>query len=99
MWEGITPATLGYAHITIAKPVADKELTIRMVAPVQSSSKFGQVKELAGGVANQLDRAKAEKGKTELRIVEADLLTPMSENATPTPRKTAKQPAKKHRRK
>ena len=74
VWEGITPSTLGYAHITIDQPVAAKELTIKMVAPVQNSQKFGQVKELAGGVANELDRMKSEKGKTELRIVEVDLL-------------------------
>ena len=74
VWEGITPASLGYVHLTIDKPVAAKDLTIRMVAPVQNSTKFGQVKELAGGVANELDRVKSEKGKVELRIVEADLL-------------------------
>ncbi|MBR1548603.1 MAG: DUF4982 domain-containing protein, partial [Prevotella sp.] len=75
VWEGITPATLGYAHITIDRPVSDRELTIRMVAPVQNSNKFGQVKELAGGAANEMDRIKTQKGKTELRIVEADLLS------------------------
>lgn len=74
VWEGLTPATLGYAHITIPQPVAAKDITIKMVAPVQNSKKFGQVKELAGGVANELDRMKTEKGKTELRIVEVDLL-------------------------
>ena len=74
MWQGITPATLGYAHIHIDQPVAANELTIKMVGPVQNSSKFGQVKELAGGVANELDRMKTAKGKTELRIVEVDLL-------------------------
>ncbi|MBR1933188.1 MAG: DUF4982 domain-containing protein [Prevotella sp.] len=74
VWEGITPATLGYAHIHIDQPVAAKELTIKMVAPVTDSKKFGQVKELAGGVANEMDRMKSAKGKTELRIVEVDLL-------------------------
>ena len=74
VWEGITPATLGYAHISIDHPVAAKELTIKMVAPVQDSKKFGLVKELAGGVANEMDRMKSAKGKTELRIVEVDLL-------------------------
>ena len=74
VWEGLTPATLGYAHITIGQPVAAKELTIKMVAPVQDSKKFGLVKELAGGVANEMDRMKSAKGKTELRIVEVDLL-------------------------
>ena len=74
VWEGITPATLGYVHISIDQPVAAKELTIKMVAPVQDSKKFGLVKELAGGVANEMDRMKSAKGKTELRIVEVDLL-------------------------
>ena len=74
VWEGITPATLGYVHISIAQPVAAKELTIKMVGPAQDSSKFGNTKELAGGVANEMDRMKSEKGKTELRIVEADLM-------------------------
>jgi len=73
VWEGVTPATLGYVHLTIAQPVAASEITIRMVGPVQQSTRFGQVKELAGGVANELDRARTEQGKTELRIVEADI--------------------------
>ena len=74
VWEGITPASLGYVHISIDQPVAAKELTIKMVAPAQDSKKFGLVKELAGGVANEMDRMKSAKGKTELRIVEVDLL-------------------------
>jgi hypothetical protein len=45
-----------------------------MVAPVQDSKKFGLIKELAGGAANEMDRMKSNKGKTELRIVEIDML-------------------------
>ena len=74
VWEGVTPASLGYVHIAIPAPVASKELTIKMVGPAQDSQKFGLVKELAGGVANEMDRMKSAKGKTELRIVEIDLL-------------------------
>jgi hypothetical protein len=74
VWEGVTPATLGYVHISIGQPVAAKDLTIRMVAPAQDSRKFGLVKELAGGVANEMDRMKSAQGKTELRIVEVDVL-------------------------
>ena len=74
VWGGITPASLGYVHIAIDRPVAAKELTIRMIGPAQDSNKFGMVKELAGGVANEMDRMKTAKGKTELRIVEADIL-------------------------
>ena len=74
VWEGITPATLGYVHLSIDNPVAANDITIRMVAPVQDSAKFGQVKELAGGAANEMDRIRSEKGKVELRIVELDLM-------------------------
>ena len=74
VWEGITDATLGYVHLNIDKPVKSNQLTIKMVGPVQDSKKFGLVKELAGGVANEMDRMKTAKGKVELRIVEADLL-------------------------
>ena len=74
VWQGITPATLGYVHLTIPKPVAARDVTIRMVGPAQNSARFGQVKELAGGVANELDRARSADGKVELRIVEADFM-------------------------
>jgi hypothetical protein len=74
VWEGITYATLGYVHIPISKPVAAQELTIRMLAPVQDSNAFGDVKELAGGNAGELDRLKTTQGTVQLRIVEADLL-------------------------
>ncbi len=74
VWEGITPATLGYAHIRIERPVAADRITLRMVGPAQQSNRFGQVTELAGGVANEFDRVKTAKGKTELRIVEVDVL-------------------------
>jgi len=74
IWAGITDATLGYVHLKIEKPVAAKELTIKMIGPAQSNSKYGQIKELAGGVANELDRIASAKGKTELRIIEVDVL-------------------------
>ena len=66
VWEGVTPASLGYVHMSIAEPVDAKELTIKMIAPSQDSKKFGLVKELAGGVANEMDRMKSSKGKALL---------------------------------
>lgn len=74
MWEGLTDATLGYCHISIAQPVQSDRLTIRMVGPAQDSSRFGDAKELAGGNAGEFDRIRAANGKVELRIVEADFL-------------------------
>ena len=78
MWEGLTEATLGYAHINITQPVRANRITIRMVGPVQDSNKFGDTKELAGGNAGEFDRIRAAEGKVELRIVEADLLEKVS---------------------
>ena len=72
VWEGVTPASLGYVHLSIAKPVKTKELTLRMVGPVVDSSAFGQVTELAGGAANAMDRLKSDNARTDLRIVEAE---------------------------
>lgn len=74
VWEGLTYPTLGYVHIHIDKPVTASDLTIKMIAPSTDSSKYGDVKELAGGKANELDRFVSAKGKVELRIVEVDLL-------------------------
>ena len=74
IWEGITPASLGYVHLHIDKPIAAAKYTIKMVAPVQDSTLFGDTKELAGGNAGELDRVKSQKGKLDLRIVEADFM-------------------------
>ncbi len=74
VWEGVTDATLGYAHIHIAQPVSSDRLTLRMIGPVQDSSRFGDTKELAGGNAGELDRFRSAPGKVELRIVEVDML-------------------------
>ena len=74
VWQGVTDASLGYAHIAIDQPVKSDRLTIKMVGPAQNSSRFGDTKELAGGNAGEFDRIRSAKGKTELRIVEIDLL-------------------------
>ncbi|MBM6992845.1 MAG: DUF4982 domain-containing protein [Prevotella sp.] len=74
VWEGVTYATLGYVHIPIPKSVKSDKITIKMLGPSQDSSKFGELKELAGGATGELDRMISSKGKTELRIVEIDFL-------------------------
>jgi hypothetical protein len=77
VWEGMTDATLGYAHIHIAQPVRSDRITLRMVGPAQDSSRFGDTKELAGGNAGELDRLRSAPGRVELRIVEIDMLESM----------------------
>ena len=72
VWESLTPATLGYVHIPISKPMKSKTLRIEMLGPATDSSAFGEIKELAGGIANELERARSATGKVELRILEVD---------------------------
>ena len=79
LWKGITYATLGYVHIPIDKPVKSSEITIKMLGPSKDSNAFGDVKELAGGNAGELDRFITKKGKVELRIVEIDFLKRVDE--------------------
>ena len=75
IWEGITPASLGYVHLHIDHPTLSDSYTIQLLAPAQDSSAFGDTKELAGGKASELDRIMNQKGKLDLRIVEIDFMT------------------------
>lgn len=72
LWKGLTYATLGYVHIPLSKVVATKDVTIKMIGSSVDSNAFGDVKELAGGKANELDRFVSKKDKVDLRIVEVE---------------------------
>ena len=79
VWAGVTTPTLGYVHLYFGQPVKTDQLTIRMTGPAEDSSRFGQVKELAGGQAGALDGtgstpSSTPKPKAELRIVEIDVM-------------------------
>lgn len=43
-----------------------------MLAPAQKAESLGDMTELAGGVANTLDRVKEQQGEVVLRIIEAE---------------------------
>ena len=77
VWEGKTPASLGYVHLPL-KPVPNAtSITIRLKGSAADSELFSNVKELAAPVANELDLFKAKDGdkvRSELRIVEVDFL-------------------------
>ncbi len=83
VWKGNTDKSLGYISLFIDKPVKAKRYTIRQIGTATDKDAFGQVTELAGGPATELDLYKAkdgEKVRGELRIVEIDFLktTPTS---------------------
>lgn len=74
LWKGITPETLGYVNIDIPQPKETDQITIRMVGPAQNSEKYGVITEVAGGLANEMDRLENAHGDVNLRIVEVDFV-------------------------
>ena len=78
IWKGNTDKSLGYISLFIDKPVKSKKYTIRQTGTATDKDAFGQVTELAGGPATELDLYKtpnSEQVKGELRIVEIDFLS------------------------
>ena len=77
VWKGNTDKSLGYISLFITEPVKAKRYTIKQVGTATDKDEFGQITELAGGPATELDLYKtpgSEKVKGELRIVEIDFL-------------------------
>lgn len=77
VWQGSTDKSLGYVSLFIDRPVKAKTYTIRQTGSAADGDAFGQITELAGGPAAELDLYKAPDGdkvKGELRIVEVDFL-------------------------
>ena len=78
VWHGNTEKSLGYVSLFIEHPVKARRYTIRQIGSAIDKDVFGQVTELAGGSAAELDLYKtpnSEQVKGELRIVEIDFLT------------------------
>ena len=77
IWRGNTDKSLGYISLHIDQPVKAQTYTIRQTGSATDKDAFGQVTELAGGPATELDLYKtpgSEQVKGELRIVEIDFL-------------------------
>ena len=77
VWEGKTPVSLGYVHLPLKAVPHASSITIRLQGAASDNDQFGNVKELAEPVANELDLFKAKDGdkvRSELRIVEVDFL-------------------------
>ncbi|MBQ7156457.1 MAG: DUF4982 domain-containing protein [Bacteroidaceae bacterium] len=77
VWQGNTDKSLGYVSLYIKNPVKARRYTIRQIGTATDNDAFGQISELAGGAAAELDLYKtpgSEKVKGELRIVECDFL-------------------------
>lgn len=77
VWTGNTEKSLGYVSLFIEHPVSARRYTIRQIGSASDKDAFGQVTELAGGPATELDLYKtpdSDKVKGELRIVEIDFL-------------------------
>jgi len=77
VWKGYTEKSLGYVSLFIDHPVKAKTYTIRQTGSAKDKDAFGQITEIAGGPAAELDLYKtpnSDQVKGELRIVEIDFL-------------------------
>ena len=73
IWSGNTEKSLGYIHLEIDKPVRSNQITLRLKGSTSDKDAFGQIVEVAGGAANEMEK-KASKGKHNLRIIEIEFL-------------------------
>lgn len=77
VWRGNTPKSLGYVSLNIDHPIAARCYTIRQIGAATDKEAFGEITELAGEAAAELDLYKTPGGEDvrgELRIVECDFL-------------------------
>ena len=77
IWSGETERSLGYIRLTPTKRVKTDEITIRLKGAGKDKDAFGGIVEVAEPAAGELDLFKAKNGgqtKSELRIVEVELL-------------------------
>ncbi len=73
IWSGTTPKSLGYIHLYIDKPVKSDRITISMKGASKDNDAFGEITEVAGNAANEME-ATTGKGKRNLSIIEIDFL-------------------------
>lgn len=79
IWSGNTDKSLGYIHLTTDKPVLSDKITVRLKGSTTDKDAFGQIVEVAGGAANEMEKkAKASKGKHNLKIIEIEFLESMN---------------------
>ena len=75
IWSGNTEKSLGYVHLEVDKPVCSDKITVRLKGSTTDKDAFGQIVEVAGGAANDMEKkAKEGKGKHNLRIIEIEFL-------------------------
>ncbi len=75
VWSGNTEKSLGYVHLKTDKPVRSDKITVRLKGSTTDKDAFGQIVEVAGGTANDMEKkAKAGRGKHKLRIIEIEFL-------------------------
>ena len=75
IWSGNTEKSLGYIHLEIAEPVRTNEITVRLKGSTTDKDAFGQIVEVAGGAANDMEKkAKKSKSRHNLRIIEIEFL-------------------------
>lgn len=75
IWSGQTPKSLGYIHIELDSPVETDTITISMKGAAQDNDAFGELIEVAGNAANEMEAKTS--SKNALSIIEADFNEPV----------------------
>lgn len=75
IWSGQSPKSLGYIHIELEKPVETDTITISMKGAAQDNDAFGELIEVAGNAANEMEAKTS--SKNALSIIEADFNEPV----------------------
>ena len=75
IWSGQTPKSLGYIHLELDKPVETDTITISMKGASEENDAFGELIEVAGNAASEMDAKKS--SKYELSVIEADFNEPV----------------------
>ena len=75
VWSGKTEKSLGYIHLEIAEPVETDVITVSMKGSANENDAFGELTEVAGNAANEMETRKS--SKNELDIIEIDFTVPV----------------------
>ena len=70
IWSGETPKSLGYVHIDLGEPVVSDTITISMKGAAKDNDAFGELIEVAGNAASEMEAGSS--SKNALSIIEVD---------------------------
>ena len=68
IWSGKTEKSLGYIHLEIAEPVETDVITVSMKGSSNENDAFGELTEVAGNAANEMETRKSSRNELDIII-------------------------------